>query len=123
RGCYSSWTRRGRSTMHDMARRASRLLPGLVLLGAAMLALAACAPGKPKRVFPPTASIQQLQVRADGSWDLLVRLQNFSNVGMRIERLELQLELNGALAARVDQQPGLVAPAGSAEVISVRVVA
>lgn len=91
-----------------------------LLLAVMATALAACSSGKPRRLYPPTASIQQIDVRADGSWDIALRVQNFSNVGMRIARIEAQLLLGGEAAGRIDEQPGVIAPAGSAEILSLR---
>ena len=54
----------------------------------ATLSLAACGSGPAKRVSAPTASVQELAVQADGSWRLLVRVQNFSNVSMTFDLLE-----------------------------------
>lgn len=84
---------------------------------AVLLLLVACSSGKPKRVFPPTASVQQLVVQPDGSWALTLRLQNFSNVGMRIERLEARLELGQVHAADLSATPGFVVPASSVELL------
>lgn len=84
----------------------------------AVLLLVACGPaGKPKRVFPPTASIQQLVVQPDGSWALTLRLQNFSNVGMRMEQLNARLELGQVHAADLAASPGFVVPANSVELL------
>lgn len=84
---------------------------------AALLALVACGPSRPKRVFPPTASVQQLVVLPDGDWSLSLRLQNFSNVGMRIDRVQARLELGAVHAATLDASPGFVVPASSVEVL------
>lgn len=81
--------------------------------------LAGCAGGVPQRIYPPTASIQQLGVLENGNWDVALRLQNFSNVGMRIERLEARLDVAGAPAGSIDLQPGVVAPAGSVEIVRI----
>lgn len=84
---------------------------------AALLLLVACSAGKPKRIYPPTASVQQLLVQPDGRWALKLRLQNFSNVGMRIERVDARLELGEVHAADLVAQPGFVVPASSVEVL------
>lgn len=91
------------------------------LLVAVVLAivLAGCAGGIPQRIYPPTASIQQISVQEDGGWNVALRLQNFSNVGMRIARVEARLDIAGAPAGSVDLQPGVVAPAGSAEILNI----
>ena len=60
-----------------------RLLAWLLVLAV----LGACSRsgnlGMIRRVNPPVASVQQLALRADGSWHLVLRLHNFSTVPMR----------------------------------------
>lgn len=72
-----------------------RLLRGflLILLGAG---LAACGPAR-KSVFPPTLSIQQLTVLANGQWRVTLRIQNNSYDEMDFTSLDGQLKI-GALA-------------------------
>jgi len=72
-----------------------RLLRGflLILLGAGLVA---CGPTK-KSVFPPTLSIQQLTVLANGQWRVTLRIQNNSYGEMDFKSLEGQLKI-GALA-------------------------
>src|SRR5690606_3602572 len=48
-----------------------------LLATTAALLLAACSSGPVRRVSEPSASIQQLTVRADGSWSVDLRLQNY----------------------------------------------
>ncbi len=55
--------------------------------------LASCSSGPVKRVSPPTASVQELIVRTDGSWHLRIRLQNFSNVPMTFSSIDAELEV------------------------------
>jgi len=88
---------------------------------AALLLLIACSPARPKRVFPPTASVQQLVVQPDGSWAITLRVQNFSNVGMRIDGVQARLELGQVHAADLVASPGFVVPAGSVEVLELEV--
>jgi hypothetical protein len=58
----------------------------LLLLGLIAL-LSACGGGSGvrERIFPPSASVQELAIGSDGRWTLKLRLQNFSNVSMRID--------------------------------------
>lgn len=56
---------------------------------AAVVLLSACASGPPRRVSEPAASIQQLSVRADGSWLVDLRIENFSSVPMRFDAVSL----------------------------------
>ena len=82
-----------------------------------ILALAACGGGGVKqRVFPPSASIQELAVQADGSWKLKVRVQNFSNVAMTVDRVEAKLKIGAADAGTLSLSPQLSVGPESAEV-------
>jgi hypothetical protein len=78
------------------------------------LLLAACA-GEPRRnIFPPKASIQQLALRADGSWTLQLRLQNFSEAAMTFAKIEAKIEIAGVEAGRVNVAPAIrVSPASA----------
>lgn len=80
------------------------------------LLLAACGGGPVKRVSPPTASVQELQVRPDGSWRLLVRVQNFSNVEMTFSAIDARLEIEGADMAGVTLPLKLDIPGSSVDV-------
>ena len=82
----------------------------------ATLSLAACGSGPAKRVSAPTASVQELAVQADGSWRLLVRVQNFSNVSMTFDLLEAGLEVDGKQVGTISRALDLDVPGGSADV-------
>lgn len=69
--------------------------------------LAGCAGGPVKRVSEPAMAIQELEVRADGTWRLALRLQNFSSVPMRFERIALQVEVDGIDAGRLTASPDI----------------
>lgn len=82
--------------------------------------LAACSSKGPvRRVSEPAASVQQLAVQADGSWSVDLRLQNFSSIPMRFERVELALKVGGEDAGTLSAQPGLVIGGESADVVTV----
>ncbi|MDQ3618307.1 MAG: hypothetical protein M3374_06305 [Pseudomonadota bacterium] len=81
--------------------------------------LASCASGPPRRVSEPSASIQQLTVRADGSWSTELRIENFSSIPMRFESLKLALTVNEAAAGDLQAQPGLTIGPESADIITV----
>lgn len=88
----------------------------LVLLSLCLLA--ACG-GKPvRRINPPTVSIQQLAVQADGRWTLELRIQNFSTVSMRFDTFEAGLEIEGSNAGALFLRPGLEIPGESADVVT-----
>jgi hypothetical protein len=76
-------------------------------LAVCFLAVTACSTGPVRRVSEPTASIQQLTVGADGAWTVELRLQNFSSVPMRFERIVLDLRTGGEAAGQLRAEPGL----------------
>ncbi len=89
-----------------------------VLIAAAVLALAACGGGPVKRVSEPAAGIQQLTVRADGRWDVVVRLDNFSSVPMRFSSAKLEVAFDNGAAASVQAQPAISIGPESADVFT-----
>jgi hypothetical protein len=90
----------------------------LLLATLAPLALVACGGGGVKqRVFAPTLSVQELRLSDDGSWAVSFRLQNFSNVSMRMDTVEARFELGGHEAGKVSLAPRLDVPANSAELL------
>jgi hypothetical protein len=101
-----------------------RLPSRIAFLSVALLVLAGCTRGDGvrERVFPPTASIQELVQREGGSWTLRLRLQNFSNVGMRMDAVQAQLRLAGSDAGGIVLQPGVIVPPQSAEVVETTLV-
>jgi hypothetical protein len=88
------------------------LLAGLALLGA-------CATGPARRVSEPAAQLQQLTVRADGAWDLQLRLQNFSSIPMRFDRVRLALDAAGQPAGDVIATPAVDIGPESADIVNV----
>lgn len=82
------------------------------------LVLAACSGGQIRRVSEPSVSIQQLSVRSDGTWDVQLRLQNYSSVPMRFERVALDLTFDTGPAARLEFAPGLEVGPESGDVAS-----
>jgi hypothetical protein len=81
--------------------------------------LAACKSGPVRRVSEPAARIQQLTVRADGSWSVDVRIENFSSIPMQFDRLDLQLKLGEDNAGQLQAQPALSIGPESADVVTV----
>lgn len=68
----------------------------LLSFASALLVLAGCGSGGPvRRISEPAASIQQLTVRADGSWSVDLRINNYSNVPMRFATVRLALAVGG----------------------------
>lgn len=84
--------------------------------------LAACASGPPRRVSEPSARIQQLTVRADGSWSTELRIENFSSVSMRLDAIDLAISIGDNAAGSLRAQPAITVGPESADVISVTLV-
>ena len=89
--------------------------PALALFCAVVLL--ACGGGPVKRISPPTASVQQLALQADGNWRLLLRVQNFSNVEMTFSNLEATLEVDGRSVGELNLGMNLDIPGSSADVV------
>lgn len=95
------------------------LVQRLCLLALAAL-LGACGGGPVKRINPPIASIQQLTVQPDGSWELQLRIQNFSTVPMTFASVEAALELEDRPAGQVFARTALDIPGGVADTTTLR---
>ena len=93
--------------------RVSRCL----ILAARALGLTACGGGQVRRVSEPAASIQQLSVTEDGSWNLQLRLQNYSSIPMRFDQVELDVETNNQSAGHLSQAVGIDIGPESADVV------
>lgn len=98
-----------------MKRLPRRLLPLLVLATAALV-LAGCGRNA-KRISPPTASIQQLAVQADGSWAVDLRLHNYSSVPMRFERVSLAVSVDEHDAGTLEATPAIQIGPAAADVV------
>lgn len=86
------------------------------------LLLVACSTGPVRRISEPAANIQQLTVRADGSWSLELRIDNFSTVPMRFEALSLAMTIGGQSAGTLQAKPGLSIGPESADVATLAFV-
>ena len=82
------------------------------------LLLAACASGPVRRVSEPAASIQQFTVRANGSWSVDLRIENFSTVPMRFDAISLPLTLAGQPAGTLQGNAGFSIGPESADVVT-----
>jgi hypothetical protein len=58
-------------------------------------------------VSEPADEIEQHTVRADGNWSVDLRINNFSNVPMRFDRMALALTVGGEAAGTLQGQPAL----------------
>ncbi len=90
----------------------------LALIVVASLALTACNKTV-KRVSEPAASVQELTVRADGSWTVALRLQNFSSMPMTFDNVALQLKVSDEDAGQLQLKPALSIGGVSADVVNV----
>lgn len=94
-----------------------RMSRGLIVLG--LLALLAGCGGGVRRISEPAASIQQLSVKADGSWTLDLRLQNYSSIPMRFDRVALDVTVGEQPAGRIEQPVNFSIGAETADVLQV----
>ncbi|MCD9033408.1 hypothetical protein LDO32_16965 [Luteimonas sp. Y-2-2-4F] len=92
----------------------------LALVAALCLLLVACSTGPVRRVSEPAASIQQLSVGADGQWSIELRLQNYSSIPMRFDRIRLDLRAGETAAGTLEAAPALQIGGESADVITLR---
>ncbi len=88
----------------------------LVPIILASILLASCGGGLVKRVSPPTASVQELSIRADGSWHLLIRVQNFSNIPMTFSAIDAELEIADRAVGKITLPFKMDIPGESADV-------
>ena len=91
------------------------------LFAALALLLAGCAGSPVRRISEPAASIQQLTVRADGQWDVQLRLQNYSSVPMRFAATNIQVAFDNGDAATIVAQPQIAIGPESADVFTATV--
>ncbi len=93
-------------------------MPRLLFLTLFALLLSACAGGPVKRVFPPEARLQELQLESAGI-RLQLRVQSFSTIPSRVQAYALTLEIAGKEAARLVGQPGVTLLPQAAEVLEI----
>ncbi len=85
---------------------------------ALVIALPGCGSGPVKRVSEPAASIQQITVRADGSWEVQLRLDNFSSVPMRFTATNIRIAFDNGAAGTLQGQPQINIGPESADVVN-----
>lgn len=98
-----------------------RRLVAVALAFAPLVALTACGPAR-KSVFPPSISIQQMNVRPDGQWRLSLRIQNNSYGGMDFESIDGELKVADGIPVRLARRFELDIPAFAADVLQVDVL-
>lgn len=89
-----------------------------LLLGSMLVLLAACGPVK-HPINPPGASIQQLDVLADGRWKLQVRLENFSDQTVRYGAFKAELRVGGEAAGTIDTNADMDIPGENADILDI----
>ncbi|HRG17086.1 MAG TPA: hypothetical protein PLB00_13895 [Pseudomonadota bacterium] len=87
-----------------------------------VLLLAACASAPPKRINPPTVSVQRLAMQG-GGYEVELRLQNHSDVTMHFAGIDLQLRIAGIDAGQLHASPDIDVTPHNAEVVNLRLAA
>lgn len=87
----------------------------LLLSCLVLAALCACSSAPSKRISPPGVRVSQLQVQADGQWELQLRLHNNSGMAMRFDQVRLELRSGEQLLASIDARPALSVGAESGD--------
>lgn len=91
----------------------------VTVLSLVVFVIAACSSGPVKRVSQPAASIQQLTVRADGSWLVELRLQNYSSMPMSFDTIALDIGVGGQAAGNLQASPGISIGPASGDVVAI----
>lgn len=102
--------------------KSMRLARWVTLIVCAALLAACSSSGLVRRVSDPSARIQQLTVRTDGSWLVELRIENFSSIPMEFQSLDLALQVDGHEAGRLQARPSLWISPESADVVEITLV-
>ena len=86
------------------------------LIATALVALAGCG-GPTHPINPPNASIQQLDVLADGRWKIQIRLENFSDKTVHYTDLKASLRVGGEPAADISLNTDMDVPGENADTL------
>lgn len=97
-----------------------RLLRCIALVALAA-GLAACGPPR-KSVFPPTVTIQQMEVQPNGLWHLVLRIQNNSYTGMTFHSLDGTLQVADGIPVRLHADFKRDIPALAADVTTLDIL-
>jgi len=90
----------------------------LILFVALLVGCGCGGGGMVRRVSEPAASIQQVTVRANGSWAVDLRIENFSTVPMRFDAVSLAINMGGQAAGTLQGNAGISIGPESAEVVT-----
>ena len=92
----------------------------LLLVATALLLLAACGPPL-HPINPPSASIQQVDILADGRWKVQIRIENFSDKTQHYTTFKAELRVSGLAAAELSLNPDLDIPGDNADIVETMV--
>ena len=92
-----------------------RSLRRLVVLVALSLLAGCGAPLHP--INPPSASIQQLDILADGRWKVQIRIENFSDKTQHYTTFKAELRVSGIAVADISLDPELDVPGYNADIV------
>lgn len=85
--------------------------------------LAACASAPPKRVNPPTVSIQKLSLARNAGFEIELRLQNHSDVTMTFAEIDLLLRIADIDAGNLAAQRKVEVSPHNAEIVRINLAA
>jgi hypothetical protein len=68
-------------------------------------------------INPPNASIQQLNVLADGSWRIQIRIENFSDLTQHYSTFKAALRVADIAAADISLNPEIDIPGENADIV------
>lgn len=88
-----------------------------------VLVLAACASAPPKRINPPTVSIQRLTMHEGDRYQVELRLQSHSDVTMHFATIDLHLRIAGIDAGQLRAEPDVDVTPHNAEIVTLRLAA
>jgi len=88
----------------------------LGVVAVALSSLAGCGP-PPHPINPPSASIQQVNVLADGRWKVQIRIENFSDKTQHYTTFNAELRVSGIAAAELALNPDLDIPGDNADIV------
>lgn len=88
----------------------------IAVVAAALMLLVGCGPPV-HPINPPSASIQQLNVLADGRWKLQIRIENFSDKTVHYASITADLRVGGVAAANIALNPEIDVPGENADIV------